>query len=267
MDTSLIAEIFPLLSSERNINPDAPFIKYKTAIDILRDTPVTLIVANVSTSNLDEDGLLTASQRLFDSEQSRHSSIDGRAAGLMAAIGLAATLVTGIGFTTLNDTATLPKSAYIVAAVAYFVVLLYLAATVIAAFYVQGYLPRSTPDPADLNPFSKKALACKTLEYTMENYKVNNRAVFALYSGMKCFRNAVIILVLAGLAIGTILIISATRHIDSSGLAQALARIAGCTDTPKVKANSQGKWKGTCLYKGQTTSLIISKEGVVAFSL
>jgi hypothetical protein len=198
---------------------------------------------------------------------SRHSSIDSRASGLMAAIGLAATLVTGIGITTLNDATSLPSAAYIIASCVYVVVLLYVSATAVIAFQVQGYLPRSTPDPTDLQLSNDKAfshnVACKILAYTIDNYKVNNRAAVLLYSGLKCFRNAVLDLVLGGLAIPAASVMS-KKQSDSTKLAQALARSAGCVDLPTLKMEDEGDWKGTCLYNGRMSSVTVTSEGVAS---
>src|SRR5262245_33187528 len=88
----------------------------------------------------------------------------------MPAISLAATLVSGVGFTVLKD-ATLPIDARLIILVSYFITLVYLVRTMLLLFVIHGDVCRYTPDPSDLptpaypgatSPYDR-GLACKIL--------------------------------------------------------------------------------------------------------
>ena len=158
----------------------------------------------------DDEKLLANSWKIFDNEAIRRNSIDTRAAALMPAITLAATLVTGVGFTVLKD-ASLPASARWIILLSFLLSLVYLIRTMLLLFLIHGEISRHTPDPSDLvtaptvlpavaaagavSVYDRR-LACKIMSYTVNNYRVNNVWSDALYVAQRAFRNAIIAVVL-----------------------------------------------------------------------
>jgi hypothetical protein len=255
---SAFREVVPLTPSESELNPASIFAQYTVAIDALK----------AGVPGNDDKTLLSSSERLYDGEVARHSSIDGRASGLMSAIGIAATLVTGLGLTTLSDVANLSPPGYVVVLVVYIAVLVYLAATAVIAFRVQGYMPRSMPDPTDLTPDAginqTRSIACRLMDYTVRNYRENNRAAYLLYSGQKCFRNAVLVLVLGGLLSALITVTQSGLGSDASKLAEALALSAGCSDIQPLKVDAKGSWRGTCVVNHRLVSVTVTANGAAS---
>jgi hypothetical protein len=169
---------------------------------------------------------LAQSMKLFDNESARRNSIDSRAGAIMSAIGLAATLVTGVGFTVLKDVS-IPPLARVIFLLGFVPSLVYLLRTMLLLFQIQGDVTRNTPDPsdlptapADLRPIAEvpagaadnatalsvydRRLACKIMTYTVENYKVNNVESDALFVAQRAFRNAIISIVLSGTVAGIV---------------------------------------------------------------
>jgi hypothetical protein len=180
------------------------FTRYTSAVRALEETPLTA----------DDEKLLAQSWKLFDNETARRNSIDSRASAIMSAIGLAATLVTGVGFTVLKD-ASIPLMARVMILLGYVLSLVYLVRTMLLLFQVHGDVPRSTPDPSDmvtgplpppaadapnapiLSPYDRR-LACKIMTYTVDNYRINNMQADALFVAQRAFRNGILAIVLAG---------------------------------------------------------------------
>ena len=191
--------LWPRQTNEGSINPEAPFAKYEKAIQDIGKADATA----------DDPKLLAQSWKIFDNEAARRNSIDTRAAGMMPAISLAATLVTGVGFTIFKD-ATLAASAMVIIMATYLVALVYLVRTMVLVFKVHGQVSRNTPDPSDLPvpepgagnppPPSKydRMLACKIMTYTVLNYKVNNVQADLLFVAQRTFRNAIFAITIGG---------------------------------------------------------------------
>jgi len=92
--------------------------------------------------------------------------------------------------------------------VAYAGALIYFLGSIIAALRVLGKSKRNCIGPDDLPPESRNKgqyllhLSEKYLQYTIENYKLNNIQLSIVYFSQECFRNAVILLITCGLLIG-----------------------------------------------------------------
>ena len=257
-------ELIPIPYSQNKINPPDIFAKYSDAIDA---------IAHQGTTG-DDDKLLDLSIKLFENEAGRRASIDDRASGMMAAISLAAALVTGVGFTTFNNTNGLPD--FVVASIfaTYAIALVYLTATGVLCFVIQGMIIRSTPDPTDLvTPGGQhptgyaRSVAVKILSYTVANYKVNNVVVGKLGMAQTCFRNALLSLVIGGILVASIIYNLAPDVSDGARLAQALARIGGCSDLPALTVNEKGQWTGFCLVQGKSQHVVVEANGTVNFQL
>jgi hypothetical protein len=50
-----------------------------------------------------------------------------------------------------------------------------------------------------------RRLACKIMTYTVDNYKVNNRELDALFVAQRAFRNAILCIVLSGTVAGIVI--------------------------------------------------------------
>jgi hypothetical protein len=213
---SLWSLLWPRQNNPATLNPDEVFARYVGAIDRMANTP----------PSADDQKLLAQSMKLFDNESARRNSIDSRAGAIMSAIGLAATLVTGVGFTVLKDVS-IPPLARVIFLLGFVPSLVYLLRTMLLLFQIQGDVTRNTPDPsdlptapADLRPIAEvpagaadnatalsvydRRLACKIMTYTVENYKVNNVESDALFVAQRAFRNAIISIVLSGTVAGIV---------------------------------------------------------------
>ena len=276
---AVLREIIPFGYSEAELNPADVFAAYTSAIDLIEGKPPTE----------DDPKLLDMSLKLFDNDGARRATIDTRAGTMMSAITLAATLVTGFGFTAFKDTSTLSGDAFWAMFVTLVVPLLYLTATVWLLFRIQGPVLRETPDPKDLltqaeqaelagqaaqaahaahagqadppSPYQRR-LAVRMLRYTINNYRINNRVLSKLWMAQTCFRNALVVLVFGGIV--TVALLTSPPP-SASKLAQALARSGGCTDAPKLTRDAQGRWTGVCFVNGRTVNVVVDEEGRTSF--
>ncbi|HLG83063.1 MAG TPA: hypothetical protein VKY22_18775 [Bradyrhizobium sp.] len=198
---SIITFLWPMRSDTADLNSPAIFTGYRQAVtDIERGTP-----------SADDEKLLAQSWKIFDNESARRTSIDTRAGALMPAISIAATLVTGVAFTVLKDTALSPMARWgVLATIAG--ALVYLIRTMLLLFVVHGRVFRNTPDPSDLptpagvaagatSPYDR-SLACKVMRYTISNYEINNVQSDALFVAQQTFRNAILIVAIGGTIVG-----------------------------------------------------------------
>jgi hypothetical protein len=191
---SLLSEVFPRRAADNLLNPDAVFEPYTEAIARVRQQ-----------ADLPPSAVLDMSRYVFGRDSDRSESINDRAGTLLGATGLIATLIVfasplvkgGIrGFT--------HQPVGIVALVAYALALGYLGWSATVCLAVQGGATRYDLGPDDLGPAQKYpqyelGIAAKILEYTSSNYKVNNIVMAKLAVAQKCFRNAVILTIIAGI--------------------------------------------------------------------
>jgi hypothetical protein len=261
LKTFIFTEVIPWPTAKQTLNNPNVFNPYTTAVNAIEQTA----------PSADDPKLLDLSLKLFDNDASRRTSIDSRAGTMMSAITLAATLVTGVGFTTLKDTTGLSSAVFWAIFVTFLLTLLYLTITTVLLFWIEGEIPRYTPDPRDVqksqpaNPSTySRDVAVKVLRYTIDNYKVNNRVMDRLEIAQKCFRNALLVLVTGGIAT-VLLIFFCTGASSGLRLAQALAIEAGCTDLPNLTVDRKGRWVGMCLHSGKPTNVVINSDGHTEF--
>jgi hypothetical protein len=262
----LFEEVVPLSTSDAQLNPAAEFQRYDQAVAAIEATA----------ASADDPKLLDLSLKLFDNDAGRRTSIDSRAGAMMSAITLAATLVTGVGFTAFKDTSGLSHQAFWAMFLTFILALIYLTVTAVLLFQIQGRIFRSTPDPRDVvtppppaadqpSPYQRE-VAVKMLRYTIANYKINNRVVNRLWIAQKCFRNALVILVIGGI-VTTVFMVTA-EPVPPSGvrLAQIVARTAGCSDLPSLAIDRNGRWAGTCLHAGKPANVVVNADGTTVLS-
>jgi hypothetical protein len=255
---SLIEEIVPRYPKDADSNPKNVFEKYEKAVQAIEGSAPTA----------DDPKLLDLSIKLFDMDAERYAWINSRATTMLGAISLAAALVTGVGFTTLKDTASLSFPVVITIVSTYALALVYLCTTSIICFRIQGPVVRMTPDPSDLVPPASttpssyyRHLALVMLRYTIGNWRIGNRVVGMLWVAQKCFRNALVVLVIGGLIVVGCAVFSGPPPANALKLAQALARAAGCTDIPRLAPDESGGWTGLCLSQGKTVHVKVDSDG------
>lgn len=202
-------EIWPRATAEVELNPTDIFSQYDDTISQL----------TASTRPTDDEALLNFTTKLFDNDAARRTSIDTRAGALMPAITIAVTLVSGVGFSALKDVPKFSSAAAWCIFITYIIALAYLSRTVIRTFQILGLVERNTPGPLDVVPSSepnldttrldvgyrvleasayKREYAIKLLSYTVRNYRANNRQMDSLAIAQRCFRNALIVIVIGG---------------------------------------------------------------------
>lgn len=211
--------IWPLQNDPATINPPAVFAPYTAA--------VATIAADPATS--DDTKLLAQAWKLFDNESARRTAIDARASAVMPAITLAATLVTGVGFSVLKDTS-IPTNAQWAIVATYLITLLFLVRTALLIFVIQGKVLRNTPDPTDLPPPPAPAagitsrydrlLACKIMRYTISNYQINNIQADALFAAQRAFRSAIVTIAFGGAVAGVLIFLHRIAPTISFGIAE-----------------------------------------------
>jgi hypothetical protein len=219
---SLLDFLWPQRNDPAAINPAQSFAVYENAVhDMERAAP-----------SADDPKLLAQAWKIFDNDAGRRTSIDTRAGALMPAISLAATLVTGVGFSVLKEAA-LPAEARWVILATYVLALIYLVRTMLFLFVIHGRVFRYTPDPADLptpaplpgavagaaSPYDR-TLACKIMRYTIENYQINNVQSDALFVAQKTFRNAIIAVSAGGIVAGILIFLHTLAPAVTAGLAE-----------------------------------------------
>jgi hypothetical protein len=254
----IFREVIPWSPPKSDPRAEAAFRAYEAAVDTIE----------TGTPGDDDPKLLDLSLKIFDNDASRHTSIDTRAGAMMSAITLAATLVTGVGFTTFKDTSSLPKAVVWAIFVTFALALLYLTTTTVLLFQIQGQVFRWTADPRDLIPPAPatpshypREVATKILRYTIENYRVNAQVITKLFVAQKCFRNALLVLVIGGLVASVLLMFPSLGGSSELSVAQALARAAGCADTPALVPDQKGHWHGTCHLAGRSVNVVVDPEG------
>lgn len=198
--TRLLNLIWPTTASETEINPSTVFAIYDQALEKLRRGRPTS----------DDPKLLDLSWQLFDKEAARRSSIDARAGILMAAPALAASLIVGVGFTTLKGLVTSTDAQTVVILVTYVLVLLYLFRTMFLVLKILGAVTRSTLGPDDVLPPATAAgavsdysrrVSAKIIGYTIDNYRADNVQMDRLSVAQMSFRNAIAVIIIGGLVV------------------------------------------------------------------
>jgi len=186
----IITEIIPWLVSENQLNPEELFRKYRDAY------------SNLSlTQNLEvgTDQILEHSKYLFNEELERRLRIDSTAANLLNILGVIAAFVVGTGSILLTKGYSINHIGLLSISVAYGISLLYIASAFLVCLRVLAHDVRYYMDPLDISQIQEMdrklydlSIAKKLLEYTTENYKVNNRQINriqvtrALFRIMRC---------------------------------------------------------------------------------
>jgi hypothetical protein len=181
------------LDEEATTNPPAVFALYEAAAARVED---------VSGDLLEE--LLNHASSLFEKEEDRQKSSEDRAGNLIAAAGVVAPLLIGVGALLSADDGWNWHD--ILVALMYLIPLAYLSVCTARALDVQRSKTRHTLGPDELIPDRetklddlRRTLISTLIHHTSENYKVNNRQMLALNRAQVFFRNAVVSAILTGI--------------------------------------------------------------------
>lgn len=196
---NLIKFICPACESGETLNPDRVFQKYYAAIANLGGVQEETVLQE----------LYNNCQDIYKGEEQRRLNIAQKAIISLSATGISSAIIVGLASLILNDKLRIDGITSILTLVAYAGALIYFLGSIIAALRVLGKSKRNCIGPDDLPPESRNKgqyllhLSKKCLEYTIENYKLNNIQLSIVYFSQECFRNAVILLIMCGLLIGS----------------------------------------------------------------
>ena len=164
--------LWPRPESENLLNPPAVFVQYYEGLTKLTET----INSDVR-SKLEE-----FTKTIFEDEEKRRESIEGKATKCLSSTGILATLTVGFSTVVVQGKLTNLDMFIGFAVVCFFVALVYLLRAALEALRVFGYIPRFCLGPDDIIPSETDtetgyslSITKKLLRYTIENYKINNR--------------------------------------------------------------------------------------------
>jgi hypothetical protein len=183
--------LWPLPNSEEQLNPPEIFARYKHDVELLADD-----------TSIDEEYLLDAIERMTNAEDARLNSIDTRGGQLMAASGIAVSLITAVATQRLVADAVRGRLVFLVG---YIAALIYFSRCILLTLRVHGQRRRHKLGPDELLPQTtvggyRRQIARTMLQNLIENYRIDNKQAEALYLAQKCLRNAVLVLVAGGLS-------------------------------------------------------------------
>jgi hypothetical protein len=179
-------------TTEQQLNPSEIFTRYERDIEVLADD-----------TSIDDEYLLDVIQRMVDTQDARLNSIDTRGGQLMAASGIAVSLITAAATQRFLAEVVHGRSVFLVGYVA---ALIYFSRCILATLRVHGQRKRYKLGPDELVPKSsegnyRRQIARTMLQNLIENYKTDNKQAEALYLAQRCLRNAVLVLVGGGLSL------------------------------------------------------------------
>ena len=138
----------------------------------------------------------------------RRQSIDSRSEILFAATAVLLTLLVGVAANLLLDSDGDLSIGEYAMLVIYALILVVLVRVGLTVLTIHGKVTRYLIGPDDLPGSSERDLAATLLRYIIRNYEVDAIRTESLYVAQRLFRNAIVLLGVAGLAIGITSIIS-----------------------------------------------------------
>ncbi len=150
--------------------------------------------------------VLAASQKIYDDELARRESINTRCSTVLSTGGILGALFVAAGQLGLiqekGDFGVL--AGFLLAA--FTIALVYIGCSITMALAIQGQVKGNVVDPSDISGTDKAninryqiKLAVNLLNYTVANYRVNNKFKFKLNSAQRCLRNGIIAIIIAGM--------------------------------------------------------------------
>lgn len=207
--TPVLEQIYPRAQPEHAVNPAAIFSLYQQSLD--------QIVADQAST--DDPRLLELAWKLFDQESARRTSIDARAGGVLPATSIVASLIVGVGFGALKEIAEVNR---VIIYATFIASLVFLGRSILYALSVQGSVVRYTLGPDDIAPAPpvppvgpsryERHIARKLIQYTINNYKINNMQMQYLRVAQQSLRNAIVTIIAGGLIVAAISLYLPLRH-------------------------------------------------------
>jgi hypothetical protein len=208
---------WPRRKAEAEINPANVYQRYTDALARLDHDP----------SPAQDKQLLDRAQKLFDDSSARRSAIDSAAGAILAANGIVVSLIVGIGFGSLKDLTQTARFELVVIYGFFAISLLFLARAIFYAIRIGiAEVFRSTLGPDDIAPLPAqdaewdnirgisydRRIAHKLIQYTIDNYKVNNIARMQLTLAQVSLRNGIMAIIIGGIIVATYSVASLLFH-------------------------------------------------------
>ena len=205
--------LWPTKLEEKQLNPEVFFERYVNAYTSISITENYKIGSRI----------LDISKYLFEEEEGRRNRIETTASNFLNVITVTAALVIGLAGYIFSDGLQKLGLFRILILAGFGMSLIYLCAASIHALKVFSECPRYYIDPTDIVPHNNEIdeqysirLGKKFLEYTVENYKINNRQMNIIYTTRAFLRNAVFAILICGLFFGTQSVFFGPRFQDNS---------------------------------------------------
>jgi len=174
------------------------FVGYFNEIRALRDAAQNYVACGPA--------VLLASQRIYDDELARRESINTRCGTVLGTGGiLGALFVAAAQLGLIQEKGKFGILAGFLLA-AFIIALVYIGTSITMALAVQGQVKGNTVDPTNISTEKTNdakmydmELAIDLLNYTVNNYEVNNDFKYKLNSAQRCLRNGIIAITIAGI--------------------------------------------------------------------
>ena len=180
--------LWPSPQPEEEVNPPAIFLTYENALSRIRAV---------------HDGafrstLFDLAGQLYRSELERRRHTEARSSAILTAAGIAVALAGGLLGLFGKELATMTMPWNLIVLCLFVVASVYQLGALIAILRVYGPAPISIMDPVDLAPIEdetdlayRERYSCRSIEYTIQNYKENNRVLQSLFASRDRLRNAI----------------------------------------------------------------------------
>jgi hypothetical protein len=192
-------QVLPAPLPEAELNPERLFHSYELASAGLPSNKYKPVSGH----------LLDLARYLFDEEEARRARLETTAANLLNVLGVVAALVVGFVGILIAQEEPFVGLLLVGVVIIYGLTLIYLSAGFVLALAVLSHEPRYCLDPTDLvwqdgvdEWTYEQVVAKRLMEYTVANYRINNRQVNRLRVVRVLFRNAVLGILFAGLLLG-----------------------------------------------------------------
>ena len=216
---------------ENQINPEVFFERYVNAYTSISITENYKIGSRI----------LDISKYLFEEEEGRRNRIETTASNFLNVITVTAALVIGLAGYIFSDGLQKLGLFRILILAGFGMSLIYLCAAAIHALKVFSECPRYYIDPTDIVPGNNEIdeqysirLGKKFLEYTVKNYKINNRQMNIIHTARAFLRNAVFAILISGLFFGTQSVFFGSRYELNAFGGLLLYTLHGIVITPRT---------------------------------
>lgn len=191
--SQLIRSIWPVPPSESELNPPDVFEKYEKSLNAIRAWQ----------GPADSSIIAELSRELFDQTEDRRDHIDRRANSIVTISGISLALLGGLSKLLGDASSNLSPWVLVAVLVGGFLTLTYLLGAMVVAMRVFVRIVRATLDPDDLVPSQDDSddtysfrVGVRRIQYTIDNYRANNKAVGFVFAAQRRLQYGLILLVL-----------------------------------------------------------------------